>query len=109
MGMEDNLNSQETNEVTREQVIESIVANPENIELLRQFIDQLQTKVEREDFDDLGFNRTLAELYEEASRQNPHWRESASDSFYDAAIIANQWGDAVVRDELLAKHRELAQ
>jgi len=113
MGIENNFNQipnqQETREITREQVIEQIVTNPENVELLGQFIDQLQIKIEKGELSDLEFNKTLAELYEEASAQNPHWRELASDSFYDAAVIANQEGDETLRDELLSKHREFSQ
>lgn len=103
--MESHFN-QEVKEVTRRQVIEKIIANPEDRDLLGQFVDQLQSQVERGEISDLDFNIELAELYEEATQKNPFWQEFASQSYYDAAIIANQMGEKDLQNELLTKSKE---
>lgn len=97
---------QESVSITKEQVIEQIVADPENIELLGKFVDQLQIKVDQGNFTLLDYSQTLAELYAEAARQNPQWKGPAADNFYDAATLANQVGDETLCSELLGRMKE---
>ncbi len=107
MSIENNFN-QETKEITQEQVIEKIIADPEDRELLGQFIDQLQAKVEEGETSDLDFNIELAGLYEEIAQDVPAWAEFAGQSYYDAATIANQEGNKALYEELLAKSRKFS-
>lgn len=109
MSMEDGLNSQETNEVTREQVIEALVANPDDVELLGKFIDQLQAKVESSEITDFDLNMELAKLYEEAATQNndPRLLELVADTYYGLAEIAmNQIKDEALYEEMVRKYKE---
>ena len=105
---------QEATKEVREKALAEIIADPADVESLGQFIDQLQALVEERGTDDKAFNlnlalemnTTLANLYAEAASQNSAWRESAYDSYYDAAAVANQAGNEGLRDTLLTKAKE---
>ncbi|MFA6475955.1 MAG: hypothetical protein WCV68_00915 [Candidatus Paceibacterota bacterium] len=103
---------QEATKEVRGKALAEIIADPANVESLGQFIDQLQIIVEERETDDKAFNLrlalemnvTLAEFYAEAADQNPAWRESAYDSYYDAAAVANQSKEEAIYND---KYNEL--
>lgn len=98
-------NTPEINKVTKEEVARELAANPEDVGLLVQFIEQLQVKVEGGEITDLDFNIELAEMYALAVEKNPDptLKEYAGQSYYDAAFIANQEGNGILRDKLLVE------
>jgi uncharacterized protein involved in type VI secretion and phage assembly len=99
---------QEVIRVTKEQAIESLIANPENTKLMTQFIEQLWTEVEELRMTDWDYNKTIAETYEVAARKtnHPKLREYTADSYYDLVTLALQAGDNRLYEKMTAKLHE---
>jgi len=79
-------------ELTRTEIVAQIVVHPENTEILGQYFDQLQIRVEKGKMTDLAYVKEIADTYVEAAKQNPDWQEMAEEALVDVEILENQTG-----------------
>lgn len=105
MSTENPFASQETQEeITMTAVAESLIANPEDTDLLIRFIEQEQHKVESGEVTDLDYNVSLADIYASVAEQNSNFRGFALQAYLDAGTVAGHTpGKGEEAKSLLAK------
>ena len=92
------LKPQEKVAITKEQVIESLRARPDDFSLMTEFLNQREAQFSREpaDLDYLLLGITQAEMYRDAGL-----REEAREAFESSLIIADQSAEKLGRPDLV--------
>ena len=94
-------NQESIEQVTREQVIDSLRQNPEDLSLLHKFLDKREAEV-RDSKDALALNVEVAEIYRDAGL-----REAARKAFQQADEQAWQEGEDVLCERLTSEALKL--
>ena len=99
--MEGASNQESAERISKEQVIESLRQNPENISLLDRYLIE-QKKEIRDSRGELDLNIELAEIYRDAGSL-----DAAYEAFLDAGDQARQERDDALADKLFAEAEKL--